>query len=260
VKAGINVALGTGSAVECGNMDMFEVMRFGAMQERIAGGDATALPAAAALMMATVCGARAQGRADQCGMLQVGMDAVTQVKSAFPDLEVLADTKIWHNGARIADCAFEHGADMVTILAGATDREVETVVAVAEQRGAKVAADMAGVEGLVQRSAELEDLGVRYMVVPSGLRVYEDELHDHDAFHRNTRAVGGMPLALVRNIERALSGSAEVAVVDNITLNNLDAVLATRQGILLVGRAILSADDPAAAAAEFRRRMDEAVS
>ena len=93
-------------------------------------------------------------------LLQVGMDAVTQVKSAFPDLEVLADTKIWHNGARIADCAFEHGADMVTILAGATDREVETVVAVAEQRGAKVAADMAGVEGLVQRSAELEDLGV----------------------------------------------------------------------------------------------------
>ena len=27
-------------------------------------------------------------------LLQVGMDAVTQVKSAFPDLEVLADTKI----------------------------------------------------------------------------------------------------------------------------------------------------------------------
>ena len=67
-----------------------------------------------------------------------------RIKEAFPDLEVLADTKIWHNGARIADCAFEHGADMVTILAGATDQEVEAVVSVAERYGAKVAADMAG--------------------------------------------------------------------------------------------------------------------
>ena len=33
------------------------------------------MPAAAALMMATVCGARAQGRADECGMLKVGYDA-----------------------------------------------------------------------------------------------------------------------------------------------------------------------------------------
>ena len=75
VKAGLNVALGTGGPLECGNMDLFEVMRFAALQERAAGQDATALPAAAALMMATVCGARAQGRADRCGMLKEGMDA-----------------------------------------------------------------------------------------------------------------------------------------------------------------------------------------
>ena len=30
---------------------------------------------AAALMMATTCGARAQGRAQECGMIEVGMDA-----------------------------------------------------------------------------------------------------------------------------------------------------------------------------------------
>ena len=75
VKAGMNVALGTGGAVECGNLDMFEVMRFAAMSARTAGGDATAMPAAAMLMMATTCGARAQGRGEQTGMLKVGMDA-----------------------------------------------------------------------------------------------------------------------------------------------------------------------------------------
>ena len=75
VKSGMNVALGTGGAVECGNLDMFEVMRFAALDARKESGDASALPASALLMMATVCGARAQGRAQECGMIEVGMDA-----------------------------------------------------------------------------------------------------------------------------------------------------------------------------------------
>ena len=75
VKAGMNVALGTGGAVESGNLDLFEVMRGVSLNARSAAKNAAALPAAAALMMATTCGARAQGRADQCGMLKEGMDA-----------------------------------------------------------------------------------------------------------------------------------------------------------------------------------------
>ena len=75
VKAGMNVALGTGGAIECGNLDLFEVMRQAAMDARRSSGDAVALPASAALMMATVTGAQAQGRGTQCGMLAPGMDA-----------------------------------------------------------------------------------------------------------------------------------------------------------------------------------------
>ena len=75
VKAGMNVALGTGGAMECGNLDMFEVIRGTAMAARGVKADPTALPAAAALMMATVCGARAQGRADSIGMIKEGFAA-----------------------------------------------------------------------------------------------------------------------------------------------------------------------------------------
>ncbi len=75
VKAGMNVALGTGGAVECGNLDLFEVLRAAALDTRRENGKADALPAPAALMMATVCGARAQGRSAECGMLKEGMDA-----------------------------------------------------------------------------------------------------------------------------------------------------------------------------------------
>ncbi len=75
VKAGMNVALGTGGAVESGNLDMFEVMRGVSLESRAKAQNAAALPAAAALMMATTCGARAQGRSEECGMLKVGLDA-----------------------------------------------------------------------------------------------------------------------------------------------------------------------------------------
>ena len=75
VKAGINVALGSDGAVEAGNLDLFEIMRQTAYGERLALGDPAKLPAAAVLMMATVCGARAQGRAESTGMLKEGFDA-----------------------------------------------------------------------------------------------------------------------------------------------------------------------------------------
>ena len=75
VRSGMNVALGTDGAVECGNLDLFETMRAAAMAARASSGDAAALPSQAAVMMATVCGARAQGRAQECGMIKEGMDA-----------------------------------------------------------------------------------------------------------------------------------------------------------------------------------------
>ena len=75
VKSGMNVALGTDGAIQAGNLDMFEVMRGAAMSVRAQKGDPSALPSSAALMMATFCGAQAQGRSAECGMLKEGMDA-----------------------------------------------------------------------------------------------------------------------------------------------------------------------------------------
>lgn len=72
-KAGINVALGSGSPASA-SCDLFRMMER-ICYEAKADGQADAMPAAAALMMATVCGAKAQGRASECGMIKVGYDA-----------------------------------------------------------------------------------------------------------------------------------------------------------------------------------------
>ena len=75
VKAGMNVALGTDGASSNNSLDLFEEIKAASLMAKDLHGDANALPPQAALMMATVCGAKAQGREKECGMLKLGMDA-----------------------------------------------------------------------------------------------------------------------------------------------------------------------------------------
>lgn len=75
VKAGMNICLGTDSVASNNNLDMFEEIKACALMAKGKTGDPTAVPAEAALMMATVCGAKAQGREKECGMIKEGMDA-----------------------------------------------------------------------------------------------------------------------------------------------------------------------------------------
>ena len=75
IRAGMNVCLGTDSNVSNNNLDMFEEIRAATLMAKGRSLDPKALPAHAALLMATVCGARAQRREKECGMIKVGMDA-----------------------------------------------------------------------------------------------------------------------------------------------------------------------------------------
>lgn len=75
VKAGMNVAFGTGSCAESGTMDLLQQARAAALAAKERVGDPKLLAAPAALLMATVCGAKAQGRGETTGMIKLGYDA-----------------------------------------------------------------------------------------------------------------------------------------------------------------------------------------
>ena len=75
VRAGMNVCLGTDSVASNNNLDLFEEIKACSLMAKGRTSDPTAVPAEAALMMATVCGAKAQGREKECGMIKEGMDA-----------------------------------------------------------------------------------------------------------------------------------------------------------------------------------------
>ncbi len=75
LRAGVNVALGTDGAASNNDLDMFGEMRTAALLAKAVAGDASTLPAAAALRMATLNGARALGLDDEIGSLRRGKSA-----------------------------------------------------------------------------------------------------------------------------------------------------------------------------------------
>ena len=75
LEAGVNVALGTDGAASNNDLNLLGEMRTAALLGKGVAGSASAVPAAAALRMATINGARALGLEDEIGSLEPGKSA-----------------------------------------------------------------------------------------------------------------------------------------------------------------------------------------
>lgn len=75
LEAGVTVGLGTDSAASNNNLDLFEEIRMAALLHKGVSGIPTVIPAAEALRMGTVYGARALGLDGEIGQLRPGMKA-----------------------------------------------------------------------------------------------------------------------------------------------------------------------------------------
>lgn len=75
LQAGVNVGIGTDGAASNNRLDLFAEMRLAALLAKGASGDAAALPAAAALQMATLDAARALNLDSQIGSIVPGKRA-----------------------------------------------------------------------------------------------------------------------------------------------------------------------------------------
>lgn len=116
LEAGINVALGTDGAASNNDLDLMGEMRTAALLAKAVAQDASALPAAKALAMATLGGARALGIDDMVGSLCPGKWAdITAIKlddletqplfNPISDLVYAASrhqvTNVWIEGRRV---------------------------------------------------------------------------------------------------------------------------------------------------------------
>ncbi len=109
--AGINVALGTDGAASNNDLDMLGEMRSAALLAKAVAADASALPAAAALRMATLNGARALGLEEVTGSLERGKAAdVVAI-----DLGAIETQPVYHPLSQLVYSAGRHQVSDVWI-------------------------------------------------------------------------------------------------------------------------------------------------
>ena len=107
MSAGVNVALGTDGAASNNDLDMFSEMRTAALLAKAVAGDASALPAAAALRMATLNGAKALCLDDETGSLTPG-------KAAYITAVHLGDIETQPLYHPVSQLVYAGGRDKVT--------------------------------------------------------------------------------------------------------------------------------------------------
>jgi len=120
LRRGVRVGLGTDGPASNNDLDLWEEMRLAAMLARLRGGDASVLPAAAALDLATRGGGRALGRPD-LGVLAPGaradMLAVTLDDPAFVPLlddTMLIEHLVWSASSRLVTDVWVGGVPVVS--------------------------------------------------------------------------------------------------------------------------------------------------
>ena len=110
LAAGVTVGLGTDGAASNNDLDMFEAMRFAALLHKVKTNDPQTLPAATALEMATIQGARALGLERQIGSLEAGKRADLVVVST----SIARLTPMYDPVSHLVYAA--HGDDVRTVM------------------------------------------------------------------------------------------------------------------------------------------------
>ncbi len=88
-----------------------------------------------------------------------GLNAVRELRKAFPDHRVVADMKIMDTGAFEVELAAKAGADLVTVLGASDDGTIAEAVRGGELYGAEVVVDLLGVADPIGRARRAAELG-----------------------------------------------------------------------------------------------------
>jgi 3-hexulose-6-phosphate synthase/6-phospho-3-hexuloisomerase len=171
-----------------------------------------------------------------------GLNAVRELKAAFPDKLIFADLKTMDAGRIEVEYAAKAGAGLVGVLGAASDSTIKECIEAAHNYGCKLIVDMIEVADPVARARQAEAWGADYVGI-------------HTAIDQQMR--GEAPFATLRAVAEAVS--IPVSAAGGINSETAAAAVAAGAAVVVVGGAVIKATDATAAAAEIRRAVDEGV-
>ena len=167
-----------------------------------------------------------------------GLEAIRSIREICPDKLILADFKAPDVGGLEATMAFDAGADMMTVIGGATLATVEQALTVARARGKEMLMELTGVRDILERAVEWREIGVERIV-------YHREWDAQSAGRQWTEADK-------ETIFKLIDMGFKLTVTGGLTLELLPFFADLPVSVLICGRGIREASDPRAAAHEMR--------
>ncbi len=171
-----------------------------------------------------------------------GLESVRSLKRAFPNHTIVADLKTMDVGGLETEMAAKAGADIVTVLAVADDDTIKEAIRAGKNFGARVMADLLGVEDKLKRAKELESISVDYICMHVGI--------DQQMKGRN-------PFEDLRKISGEVS--IPIAVAGGINSESAPQAIENGASIVIVGGAIIKAENPEKAARTIKEAMETGI-
>ncbi len=167
-----------------------------------------------------------------------GLDIVRKLKNTFRNKKIVADMKVMDAGRTEVEAAAKAGADIVDVLACASDSTVYECIETAGRFGVKIAVDMIGVTDIAARAERVASLGADFVVVHTSI---DDQMKGGSPFHKL----------------KDLAGKISIPVGAAGGINSETCVDAVEHGasIVIVGGAVTKSADAKKAAAEIKEAM-----
>jgi len=153
-----------------------------------------------------------------------GMNAIREIKKAFPNKVIIADMKTADVGGFETELAAKSGAQIVTILGISDNPTITEAVKAGKKYGAEIMIDLLRVNNVEERAKELEKLGVKYFCVHVGI---------------DMQMIGKNPLDELEKVVKATN--LPVAVAGGLNKETIPEVIKRGASIIIVGGAIIKA-------------------
>ena len=170
-------------------------------------------------------------------VINFGLEGLQKIRTEFPDITLLADLKIMDVASYEVTQAFKYGADITTILGVAEDQSIKDAIKTAHEAGKEILVDMIGVQDIENRAREVDEFGADYVGTHTG--------YDLQALGQNPFEEFNLITNNVSKTKTAIAGGIKLSASEEIKKANPD--------LLIIGGAISTVDDPAEAAAEFKK-------
>jgi 3-hexulose-6-phosphate synthase len=168
---------------------------------------------------------------------EFGVVSVKEMKQAFPKKTVVADIKTIDNARYEFEMCFEAGADVATVMGVSPLVTIEACMEVARRYNKKVMID------LLNTSSEQKKALMKYEEAILCDHVSKDEQEEAGTQNKGTKAGQLFEGATI-----------QVAAAGGITLESIGELRATlNPAVAIIGSAITKADNPAEAAARFKK-------